>query len=191
MKQIIKSAEDFKEPFNCFCAFMRFCQEAGEDYIDYNETIVKAHPFTMWLLGKGYISNAYIEKFCETDRLSIQDVLKDEVLFPNTYGQETISNAKAYSFLAEYMSTVKEFRNRLYDSTGDKTTSFQGGFYKNNDGISLAYMVNEDDLIKNTYVTNDEFIRKVKCFDYSLRDLFDFVTSITIEEADELSVIEQ
>lgn len=41
MSYIIKSPDDLKDPFLCYCVFHRFMEEAGEDYIDYNECIVK------------------------------------------------------------------------------------------------------------------------------------------------------
>jgi len=55
MSYIIKSPDELKDPFLCYCVFHRFMEEAGEDYIDYNERIVNGTPLLFWMLGKGYI----------------------------------------------------------------------------------------------------------------------------------------
>ena len=62
MSYIIKSPEELKDPFLCYCVFQRFMEEAGEDYIDYNERIVNGTPLLFWMLGKGYISDKETEK---------------------------------------------------------------------------------------------------------------------------------
>ena len=42
MSLIIKEEKDLKDPFICFNVFMNYCKEAGEDYIDYNDSIPAA-----------------------------------------------------------------------------------------------------------------------------------------------------
>lgn len=51
MSYIIKSPDELKDPFLCYCIFQRFMEEAGEDYIDYNECIVNGTPLLFWMLG--------------------------------------------------------------------------------------------------------------------------------------------
>jgi hypothetical protein len=170
---------------------MRFMEEAGEDYIDYNESIINAYPFSMWLFGKGYINNEAIEKFCEMNHLSIQDILCDEILFPNTYGCDGVAQVKVYSLLAEYMSSVKAFRQRLYDSVNDEASNFEDEeFYKNEDGISLACIINEEDMIGEEY-TKEKFLQNGKdVWDLSYKEQWNLANSITILEADELAIEE-
>lgn len=43
MAYIIKSPDELKDPFLCYCIFEKFDQIAGEDYLDYNETIINPH----------------------------------------------------------------------------------------------------------------------------------------------------
>ncbi len=105
MSYIIKSADELKDPFLCYCVFRKFIEEADEDYIDYNESIINSIPFIFWLRGRNDINNEQLETFLSNPfGICIQKVLKDEVLFPNTYGDSFLSNIKAYTLLAEYMS---------------------------------------------------------------------------------------
>lgn len=184
MPYIIKSPEELKDPFLCFCIFQRFCEEAGEDYIDYNETIVNAYPFAMWLFGKGYIDNITIEKICSENNLSIQDILKGEFLFPNTYGEGEFSNLKTYLLLAEYMSSISEFRERLYDSVNDKAFNFENDeFYKNDMGISLACIIPDEEMV-DTELDQKENLNKCNVSQLSYKEQWRIVTSMTISETD-------
>ena len=54
---IIENEEDLKNPIICYCVMMKFIKEVREDYIDYNESIVRPVPFITWMNGKGYITN--------------------------------------------------------------------------------------------------------------------------------------
>ena len=179
MSLIIKEENDLKDPFICSNVFMNYCKEAGEDYIDYNDSIVNPYPFLMWLLGKGYITPEQGEKLIGNDYLSVQTILKDEVVFPNSFGESDIANAKVYSLLAEYMSLMKSFRERVIKSAGNEASAFNGGFYTDKDGNSLALMVHDEDCIKHNNLIDKEII-----FKGSLRDVYDMVINKTIQECD-------
>ena len=184
MPYIIKSPEELKDPFLCFCIFQRFWEEAEEDYIDYNEDIVNAYPFAMWLFGKGYIDNITIEKICNENNLCIQDILKGEFLFPNTYGEGEMSNLKAYSLLAEYMSSISKFRERLYDSVNDKAFNFNNDkFYTDNLGISLACIIPDEEMV-DTGSHQKENLNQCDISQLSYKEQWRIVTSMTIHESD-------
>lgn len=54
--------ENLKDPKIVFCAINNFMVEVGEDFIDRNESIVKAVQFIMWLTGKGHIKPETADK---------------------------------------------------------------------------------------------------------------------------------
>lgn len=189
MQYIIKSPDELKDPFLCFCIFQRFCEESGEDYIDYNETIINAYPFSMWLFGKGYIDSYAIEKFFEKEKLFIEDILCSDILFPNTYGRKGIASLKIYSLLAEYMSSIKGFRQRLYDSVNDKAAFENNEFYKDENGISLACIISQKDLISEQKYTKESFVKSNKyIWDLTYREQWDLVTSMSIAEIDQFTL---
>lgn len=83
MSYIIKSADELKDPFLCYCVFRKFIAEAEEDYIDYNESIINSIPFIFWLRGRNDINNTQLETLLSSQyEIGVQDVLKDDVLFP-------------------------------------------------------------------------------------------------------------
>ena len=137
MSYIIKSPDELKDPFLCYCVFHRFMEEAGEDYIDYNDRIVNGTPLLFWMLGKGYISDKEIEEVLKRSKgryIYVSDILKDDAIFKESYGDTSIGSVKSYSILAEYMCQISEFRQRLYDSVYDKATGFENyKFYKDED----------------------------------------------------------
>lgn len=184
---IIKSPEEYKDSFLCFCTFMRFMEEAGEDYIDYNEKIINPYPFSMWLFGKGYISNEQIEELFDNDNLYLGKVLQSDILFPKTDACEGLAHFKAYSLLAEYMSSLSELRQRLYDSVNNKATMFTNDeFYKDEDGVSLACIVFTEELEDNVHD-----IDEVDVYNLTYREQWDLVTKMSIAEADEASCDEE
>lgn len=192
MSYIIKSPDDLQDPFLCLCVFMRFDEEAGEDYLDYNENIINPYPFMMWLNGKGYISNDDVEKLLAygNRQLTTLDILQLDILFPNTYGQDRVSSIKSYSLLAEYVSQFKNFRQRIYNSVNDEAIAFlDNQFYKNEDGISLACIIEDEQMVSNKTYTK-EMVKNLNAtqwvFDLTLREKYDFVKSISIKESDEI-----
>lgn len=187
MPYIIKDSEELKDPFLCFCIFMRFFEEAEEDYMDYNENIVDSYPFIMWMLRKGYINNDKIEELCDSNEImTIQDLLSGGILFPNTYGNSGFACIKSYSILAEYMSCKKEFRERLYNSVNDMAFGFDNNeFYKNDDGVSLACIIEEMNMVESKKYTKDNIDVK-NIWDLTYKERYNFAKSITIYEADNL-----
>ena len=190
MSYIIKSPEELKDPFLCYCVFQRFMEEAGEDYIDYNERIVNGTPLLFWMLGKEYISDKEIEEVLERRNgkyIYIQDVLQDDSIFKESYGGTEIGSAKSYSILAEYMCQISEFRQRLYDSVNNNATGFENHeFYKDENEISLACIISDENMIESKLHS----LEKLKCMtvyefdDLSYKDQFNAVRNLTIKEAD-------
>ena len=185
MSYIIKSSDELKNPFLCYCIFENFSAEAGEDYIDYNETIVNPFPFIFWLRGRGYITNKQLEKLADTSGLSLQDIF-EETLFPNTCGESILSTIKKYTLLAEYMCQISGLRQRLWDSVHDKAHSFiNGQFYVDENGTSLACIIENEDLTAKNIHYNDVLkMNRGKLWNLSYKERFNIGLEITIEQAD-------
>lgn len=188
MSYIIKSPEELKDPFLCYCVFSRFMKEAGEDYIDYNEHIVNGTPLLFWMLGKGYISDKETEEVLNKSNgkyIYVSDILKDDIIFKESYGDTSIGSAKSYSILAEYMCQISEFRQRLYDSVNDNATGFMDEkFYKDENGISLACIISDENMIESKLYS----LKELKCMtvyefdDLSYKDQFNAVRNLTIKK---------
>ena len=192
MSYIIKSPEELKNPFLCYCVFQRFIEEAGEDYIDYNEHIVNGTPLLFWMLGKGYISDKEIEEVLERRNgkyIYIQDVLQDDSIFKESYGGTEIGSAKSYSILAEYMCQISEFRQRLYDSVNNNATGFENHeFYKDENEISLACIISDENMIESKLYFLEE-LKNMTVYEFdnlSYKDQFNSVRNLTIKEADSI-----
>lgn len=109
-KMIVTNVNELNDPFVCYAIMMLYMNEAGEDFIDYNERIVSGWPFAMWLRGKGYITEIQLEQLsalAEPDLPMLQEILMDDTLFPESYGNGDISNWKAYQVLADYIRDRK------------------------------------------------------------------------------------
>lgn len=187
MSYIIKSADELKDPFLCYCVFRKFIEEAGEDYIDYNESIINSIPFIFWLRGRNDINNEQLETFLSNQyKICLQDVLKDEVLFPNTYGYSFLSDIKAYTLLAEYMCQLKEFRTRLWNSVNDEATNFENeSFYKDSNDNSLACIIEENELNDTGYSYKDVLDMPIhKMWELSYKNQFNIGIKMTIRDAD-------
>lgn len=186
MSYIIKSPDELKDPFLCYCIFQRFMEEAGEDYIDYNELIVKPISFIFWLKGRKEITNEQLEKLLKTKYL--EEVLEEE-LFPNTYGEAEISQSKAYVLLAEYMCQISEFRQRVFDSVNDKADSFEDSqFYKDENGISLACIIDDENMIETKQYNFDD-LKNMTLYEFnklSYKEQFNAVKKLSIKEADSI-----
>lgn len=187
MSYIIKSADELKDPFLCYCVFHKFMKEAGEDYIDYNESIINSIPFIFWLRGRNDINNEQLETFLSSKyKICVQDVLKDDVLFPNTYGDSFLSDIKAYTLLAEYMCQLKEFRTRLWNSVNDEATNFENkSFYKDSNNNSLACIIEENELNDTGYSYKDVLDMSIhKMWELSYKNQFNIGIKMTIRDAD-------
>lgn len=187
MSYIIKSAEELKDPFLCYCVFRKFMKEAGEDYIDYNDSIINSIPFIFWLRGRNDINNEQLETFLSSRyKISIQDVLKDEVLFPNTYGDSFLSDIKVYTLLAEYICQLKEFRMRLWNSVNDEATNFEDeSFYKDSNNNSLACIIEEKELNDTGYSYKDVLNMPIReLCKLSYKNQFTIGVKMSIKDAD-------
>lgn len=187
MSYIIKSADELKDPFLCYCVFRKFIEEAGEDYIDYNESIINSIPFIFWLRGRNDINNEQLETFLSNQyKICLQNVLKDEELFPNTYGDSFLSDIKAYTLLAEYICQLKEFRTRLWNSVNDEATNFENeSFYKDSNDNSLACIIEENELNDTGYSYKDVLDMPVhKMWELSYKNQFNIGIKMTIRDAD-------
>lgn len=190
MSYIIKSSDELKDPFLCYCVFHRFMEEAGEDYIDYNECIVNGTPLLFWMLGKGYISDKETEEVLKRSNgryIYVSDILKDDAIFKESYGDTSIGSVKSYIILAEYMCQISEFRQRLYDSVNNNATGFiDDKFYKDEDGISLACIISDENMIESKLYSLEE-LKNMTVYEFdnlSYKDQFNAVRNLTIEESD-------
>lgn len=188
---IVRDANDLKDPFLCFCLIRKFLDGVEEDL---NVPIVSPWAFSMWMYGKGYIDDETIESIADLARegkLYLRNVMFDEYLFPNSFGEEGFANAKIYSIFAEYMSGLSEFRQKLYDSVYDRAMYFlDDEFYKNKDGISLAFIIDDDDMREDPKYLTCEITKSIDPYRLSLKDLYNLCRRMTIKEADVLSIIE-
>lgn len=112
---MLLTLEALKDPKVVFCAIDYFHTEVGEDFIDQNETIVESAPFIIWLQDKGYITPEVADQMLE-EVDCIQQLLHGygEGLFPKHGECDNVATYKAYSLLAEYISSFAEFRKRFY-----------------------------------------------------------------------------
>ena len=90
--------------------------EAGEDFIDQNESIVNEIPFANYLLGKGLISKEMLNNLLK-EKGSLQEMLDGYntsfCVFP--YGNHMEECwCKKYHLLADYIFQVDVLRKRLF-----------------------------------------------------------------------------
>lgn len=184
MSYIIKSPDELKDPFLCYCIFKRYMDEAEEDYMDYNESIVNLYPLIFWLKGRCDISEHQVEKLLNIEYLGLQDVF-GEIMFPNTYGHSVLSEIKKYTLLAEYMCQISDFRQRVWDSLYNTDSFEDGKFYTNDDGISLACIIEDTDMkSKNINYKKALMMKKSDLWELSYKDQFDLGLEMNIEESD-------
>lgn len=192
MSYIIKSPDDLKDPFLCYCVFHRFMEEAGEDYIDCNEGIIENNicgfPFLTWMLGKGYINGEVIDKALKFGEVDIQNILKDnKYIFKSSYGETVIGDAKAYSLLSEYVSQFSMLRKYLYDSVNNGAYGFENNiFYTDENNVSLACIISDENMIENKLYSLEE-LKNMTVYEFdnlSYKDQFNAVRNLTIQEAD-------
>lgn len=191
---IVKDANDLKDPFLCFCLIRKFMDEIEEDYVDYNDNLVAPWTFAMWMYGRGYIGSEAIEAFAKMDMrfFSLRDIMFDEYVFPNSYGEDGFANAKIYTILAEYLSGLSEFRQKLYDSVNnDSDGLINGEFPKNEDGISLACIIDDDDMSEDPKYLTCKITKSINSYRLSLKNLYNLCIRMTIKEADVLSITEE
>lgn len=188
MAHIIRSENDLKDPFRCYCIFQRFIEEAGEDYIDYNDDIIDPVPFVCWMKGRGDISEDQFEKLMNIKgNFYFQEVLNDKYLFPNTYGDSVLAQIKIYTILAEYMCQLSNFRKKLWASVHDEATNFEDEkFYTDENGISLACIIDNGQMrpLRNFFY-KDVLTMSLEDFDkLSYKTEFNLGREMSFEQAD-------
>jgi len=124
MSKIVKSFnswEDLKTAEDFFQAMVNFEHEAGEDFIDQNESFLLIHPFLQWLRGKGIVSTELYNYILENKNkelfgVSLQSFLSayddDCSIFP--FGEsDDDAHYKGFQFMAEYCVGLTALRKRM------------------------------------------------------------------------------
>lgn len=200
---IIKSEKDLKIPFIGFLAMMYYSAEAGEDFLEYNENLASGWPFTMWMLGKGYINSETAEKiedaYLHTTRLlTMYDVLSGDFLFPELEkaegAEEELTAYRKCAIAAEYLSSTIVFRKDFYKGlTGGEM--YESGFYQDTDGIYLSCKI-EAGQLKRTREDMDAFKDEVREHGFraesgiTLRDIYNLSCFVTKEKCSRLQSID-
>ncbi|MCB7108890.1 hypothetical protein [Agathobacter rectalis] len=180
MSYTIKSADELKNPFLCYCVFREFNKEINEDYIDIHYDIIDTIPFLFWLKGKNVITNEQLEKYLSiNDSLYLKDILKDDKLFTNTCGMSYLSDIKTYTLLAEYMCQTKEFREKLWNSIHNIENDIVSG-------ISPICIIDDTEMFYHNY--HLYYVFQMSIYEaqqlLSYKDQFNIGINMTISEAD-------
>jgi hypothetical protein len=102
-----------------FRLIMLFEYEAGEDFLDYNENIIKEYNLMFWLLGKNYLTKSQVNGWADNPN----DLIDLNYLFsdyenPNTiftYGPTRESDLKKNYIMSELISDFDILTNRLVE----------------------------------------------------------------------------
>lgn len=180
MSYTIKSADELKNPFFCYCIFREFNKETSEDYISINYDIIDTTPFLFWLKGRNIITNEQLEKYLSmNDIIYLTDILKDDTLFTNTCGMSYLSDIKIYTLLAEYICQIKDFREKLWNSIND----IENGIVS---GISPICIIDDTEMFYHNYGL--DYVFKMSIYEaqqlLSYKDQFNIGINMTISEAD-------
>ena len=175
---IIKSEKDLKDPFLCFCLFMKWMTEVEEDYLDYFSMIVQPYPFVVWLQCKEYISNKDADHFFDIRRLDVPGILQHPYLFPYTSGSSGLAHYKAYALLAEYVSQFRLTRERVYKSV------YETPFYADDNGVSLACIIDDAQLECRPEILSITIESDYALQELTYKELYTLATSKTISECD-------
>ncbi len=106
--------------------------EAGEDFVDQNESIVNERCMLFWMFGKGYITGKQITMYAKDSSplVDLNDILTAyEVpfaLFPMGQCEED-AHFKAMEVLAELISEVPHYQERLLEIVNEyeRFTSYE------------------------------------------------------------------
>lgn len=118
--KVINSWDDLKTAEDFFQAMVHFEHEAGEDFIDQNESFLSFYPFLQWLRAKGIISNKICNKIlsnnCNKFGITLQSFLSahddERALFP--YGEtDDEAHYKGFQFMAEYCEGIMSLQKRM------------------------------------------------------------------------------
>jgi len=183
MKIIVKNAEELRDPFLCFCLLMKFEKVLGQDYIACNPDIVNPFDLAMEMFSVqdiSYESFKTIDTLYRNNSLTLEYVF--DVAFPMTNTCGILSNAKMYYILAKYITSKKQIRKNLYNSVNDEVKCFDSNIFpKNKDGISLACIISNDELVKHPEYIDYECLEIYNINELSLKDLYNICSELSIE----------
>lgn len=164
---IVKNEEELKNPVIVYSIIIQWIREAGEDFIDSNESFIDGELILDWMLNKGMVSQEKYDHIIENNETWIQDLLlgyetgllNGECSFP--------SNEKAYQIISEYISESKELREKfIYDfctsfdsDRGDESRGGMSGSYDDEDGFPICSHIFAYDLETNT-MPKEEWLKK-------------------------------
>ena len=112
VEMIVINEEQLKNPVIVYSVITQWMREAGEDFIDTNESFIKGEAILDWILSKNYCIKEKYDYIIENDETWIQDLLLGyETGLLN--GESFPSSNKAYQIISEYISESKELRERF------------------------------------------------------------------------------
>lgn len=183
LSYVITSPDEFKNPVVCYISIMQWMQEAGEDFIDQNESLVDGKEMLEWLLQKNYICNDIYDKVLGNDETWIQELLLGyETGVMNNGECSFTATKKSYQLISEFISEHEKCRNELFETTC--TDAEYNCVYHDKDGKNiLSACVYECDLQTGT-MSKEEWLNQKWNADISFTDEYVFLKDMSIEEAD-------
>jgi len=193
VEMIISNEEQLKNPVIVYSVITQWMREAGEDFIDTNESFIKGEEILEWMLNKGIVTKEKYDYVIENNETWIQDLLLGyETGLLN--GESFPSSNKAYQIISEYISESKELREKFIyyfctsfsEDKGNKSRGGMSGSYDAEDGFPICAHILEIDLQTNT-MTKEEWLNKKWYADISFTDEYNYLKEMSFEEADTLS----
>jgi len=193
VEMIVTNEEQLKNPAVVYSIITQWMREAGEDFVDTNESFIKGEEILDWMLNKNYCTKEKYDYIIENDETWIQDLfLGYETGLLN--GESFPSSNKAYQIISEYISESKELRERFIyyfctsfsEKKGDESRGGMSGSYDAEDGFSICSHILEIDLQTNT-MTKEEWLDQKWYADISFTDEYNYLKEMSFEEADKLS----
>lgn len=191
---IVTSEEQLKNPAIVYSIITQWMREAGEDFIDSNESFIDGELILEWILNKGLISKEKYDYVIENNETWIQDLLlgyetgliNGECDFP--------SQNKSYQIISEYISESKELREQFIfnfctsfdDENGDEPRGMMSASYDDEDGLPICSHILEYDLQTNT-MTKEQWLSEKWNADISFTDEYNYLKEMSFEESDKLS----
>jgi hypothetical protein len=194
VKMIVTNEEQLKNPAIVYSVIIQWMREAGEDFIDCNESFIDGEDVLEWMINEEMITVEKYTYILDKKETWIQDlllgyetgVLNGECQFP--------SNNKAYQIISDYISESKELREKFIynfctsfsDERGDKSRGVMSGSYDSDDGIPKCAHILDYDLEIGT-MTKEEWLNQKWFADISFTDEYCYLKEMSFEEADRLS----
>ena len=194
VEMIVTNEEQLKNPAIVYSVITQWMREAGEDFIDTNESFIKGQEILDWMLNKSIVTKEKYNYVIENNEVWVQDLLlgyetgllNGECNFP--------SMNKAYQIISEYISESKELRDKFIyyfcssfsEKKGDKSRGGMSGSYDAEDGFPICSHILEIDLQINT-MTKEEWLNQKWYADISFTDEYNYLKEMSFEEADKLS----